>query len=359
MISSVLGFEVEKSGDVTKYYNEVRVSNSIETIRAEKVGTIPSGTTIGDLTIGEIEIQGSVKVNGSGEMIFYNKSNEKLVILDDKLNLKREFLSIGSGPGELSFFASFFFGSKDSIYVPSISNQKVMKFSPDGYFQSDINLDESVPFKIDKIGNNFIGYSEMFINVGGEGYQKLNNLSLFNSEFNKVKSLYFNMKSIKSNGGTKLSGSTLFYSIDYKKEIIYISKPNSEKYIVDIIDFNGKNIGEIHRKFRKIRYTDSELEKINSTYDMEENGKKLKHTYKYKDSISDMFLSSGSDLWVKSAIDGSRGEIGIYDVFRDGKLLKKVYTDGLFPSNEKLNGGVDAQFSTIDDEGNINIYKIE
>ncbi|PID30655.1 MAG: hypothetical protein CR982_00995 [Candidatus Cloacimonadota bacterium] len=344
-----------EEGKIKKYQNKNLPKERIESLKAEKVCSFPSTIEIGNITLGEIE-PNSIQRNSKGDLILYNDISKQLEIIDKNSKHIKSFLGRGKGPGEIQYFNGFFLGINDTIFVPASGNRKIIKFTPKGDFVKDIPLQETVPMKIKKCGDSYIGYGFTFtIESGNISRESI--LSLYDSKFNLIKNISFNKVEIKAKDGYDRFKGIYRFDTDDENKLIYIAIPSTDRYTIDLLNSDGEKIEEINRNYIRIKYTKEEIEKINKETKVIINGEIIKNTARFKPAIKNIFVSKSGKLWVENSIDTKRKEIPSYDVFENGKLITKVKKE-LVPENETiLNRG--GEIVTRDEDGSINIYEVK
>ncbi|PID30654.1 MAG: hypothetical protein CR982_00990 [Candidatus Cloacimonadota bacterium] len=345
-----------EEGKIKKHQNKNLPKERIESLKAEKICSFPSTIEIGNITLGEIEPH-TIQRNSKGDLILYNDISKKLEIIDKNGKHIKSFLGRGKGPGEIQYFNGFFLGVNDTIFVPASGNRKIIKFTPKGDFVKDINFENGkLPTTVKICKDKYIG-SSLIITIDEEGMSKKNIVYLYDLKLNPIKKIFSRKIKLEDKGGYNMFSGGFKFATDNKKQLIYLAKPSTDKYIIDVLNSDGEKVEEINRNYRKIRYTKKEIEKANEDKTVFINGKEIRHTAKFKDAIKFLFVSKSGKLWVESSIDTKRKEIPSYDIFENGELIGKAKSE-LTPENETILNRGD-EIITRDEDGSINIYEVK
>lgn len=341
--------------DYEKIVNDSKVKSNQKSLNLTKITSISGDSEVGDLLLEEVDISNNIFINNQNHFFIFDKKRFKMFLLNSEGGLINSFLSKGSGPGEIEYFLSGFVTEDDTLYVPNLMSQNVLKFSPTGEYITAIHTNGKMPTRLKGAKDRILGAASEARFEDGKSV-KTSMISLYDSKLNRVKEIYSSSTSMKSNN---LLGGGFEYDIDPNAKLLYITKPTEDRYLIEVMDYDGKKIKEIHRKYRKIRYTQAELDKINERFKgYVVNHQEVKHEARFKESIQSLFVDRDGLLWVKSAYDKSRDDGATYDIYEDGHLIAQIKSRSITPEGEKYLTIRESNLYTRGEDGGIKVYSI-
>ncbi|MCK4981145.1 MAG: hypothetical protein KAS62_12165, partial [Candidatus Delongbacteria bacterium] len=205
---------------------------------------------------------------------------------------------------------------------------KINKYDMSNNFVSAISVSptDGNPMMLKRAGENFVGYristeqkdSKIFIILS---------LAVMNGKFNTIITIAQNKVEFDPSKPFNPLDLITFFAVGEKK--IFVAEKSADIFKIKVYDFEGNNTYNITKKFRKIKFSDRELEIANKA--IAEAAKKalgqpdMKFDNKFKDAITGMWFDKFDRLWVGTAIedDGSEGfnKRMSLDVFKDGVFL--------------------------------------
>ncbi|PID28063.1 MAG: hypothetical protein CR982_04735 [Candidatus Cloacimonadota bacterium] len=238
-----------------------------------------------------------------------------------KFNYNGKFITSfggkGQGPGEFTLFSNFIILNDTIVAIDNLN--KIIKFSSSGEFICEKKFD-----KRKKIGEiEVINYSTILSDISEteiKGKDFLNdrylvrNIALLNNDFIQNKGILNKSKAsfktiVETDGGFFIN-----HQFCSNEENIYIAYRSKDQYKIDVFDLNYKKTKEINKFYRKIKYTDSELNYLKR----DNNDPYFNIKYNYKVSIIDIITDKKSNyLWVENIMNLDKNLVK-FDIFKDG-----------------------------------------
>ena len=250
---------------------------------------------------------------------------------DTSGKLAGSFGKQGNGPGEFSMMNTGFTVGKDLIYVPDPMTQSVNIFDREGVFIEKINTMAKgvgmITMPSAMSSNDILSYVTQVEQKEGKIILK-NSLKILNDKFDEKNKIWAKDVSFDPTDVSKMmSMGNDFPSMTFNEKEIFIGKSGLDKFEITTYDLLGKEKYKIHSPYRKIKYSEKELElaneKIKSIGD--ETAKQFMKDFKfeetYKKVISAMYFDGEGRLWVAKAYeleDEDDIELMKLDIFKDG-----------------------------------------
>ena len=230
----------------------------------------------------------------------------------------------GIGPGEMRYpNALSILG--DTVYVSDPSSKRMVKFSTDGEFRSNLLLkDNRTPQLLKSVDKDkFIGFIFKFKETS-KGLETNFDLALMDSFFSTI-SYIRKFKVIIDPKKLNILDFLTPYAVG--REEIFVAENSSELYKINVFDFKGKLKYSFSRYYRKIRMSKVELENFNKAMRKANGGEQPDSKVKYKKSINNIFYDEKNDYVIVNFSIERKGENEkdfIVDIFKDGILLNSV-----------------------------------
>jgi hypothetical protein len=263
--------------------------------------------------------------------------------------LVKRFGRQGEGPEEFKVFPGvpvLINVRTDDLIVNSIG--KVSYFTKDGTFKKEIKIPGG--FNV-----GFIPIGEKFVGMGLVQENKINykTLNIYDARLKKINEIYRTLHQQQPDKmGIKVSEKSFDYDVYDNK--IFIS--GSEKFVIDVLDSDGKPLYSIKQDYELIKFTpemkDMVLDYLKTDYKTRAYFDVIKWRLRFPDTlpaILDIFVSNQKIYAVTNKTGENKKpgvkerEVYIFEV--KGKLLKKVFLpiveSGIEPfpfciQNEKL-----------------------
>jgi len=253
-------------------------------------------------------------------------SNEKCQILvcDSMGNFLLSFGREGDGPGEMRSISSFCVDSH--IIVNDIATKKMVFFDLEGKFIKNVILDKRVSVT-KQIGKNYLGYQQQMIE-NGDDLEFISELKIFDSTFKPVSDNLFKYSKKKMNDILHMfyTDMSTYYAIDSSAKKVYISSNQTDRYLINVYDYNGKLMNSIKKKFVQISYTKDEFGDQNGfvrTYSR--SAKFVEEKKKYKKAIYGLWFTDGYLLVAASKLRTDKNKNSLFlDVFKDEKFITTI-----------------------------------
>ncbi|MBN1970195.1 MAG: hypothetical protein JXR48_05575 [Candidatus Delongbacteria bacterium] len=305
-------------------------SKSEKNYTIQKIGDVEvvRNKNIPTFTKTELKLDNLVEINGpelsDSLAAFYEPrfvkldKNNDIYIADDKscsikrFNKNGSFLNKiggkGNGPGEFEYFSNIFF-FEDTICVTSPPNEN-RKFSKNGEFFLKTHFSKNILLlggMLEQLtGRNYIAsYLSFDLNDVKPSSTIKCVTSIFEEELvEKVKVIEDSLLVTEYREKPyKLSEIQPIITFDGKSRI-YLTKKSKEKYEIHVYNFEGKQANIIVKSYRKIPFSDAQIQKIK---EFNKGNKAFIKQLDYKHSIERMMVDKYDNMWVKSG--------DLYDVF--------------------------------------------
>lgn len=291
--------------------------------------------------------------NGNVYVIDINSSSIKK--FDNKGEFAAQLGTKGTGPGEF-FMPVSVTNANDTVYGFD-ATMKVNKYDSSNNFISAINLSqaEGLPVMMKRAGDYFVGYRVSNEQKDGKIFI-LFNLIVMDDHFKTIRTIAENKVEFDPSKPMNPLDMVTFFAAG-KKEIAVADK-TSDRFRIKVYDLQGNNIYDITKSFRKVKYSEREIEKTNKL--MAQALKNMpgqpeqKIDSQFKEAVTGMWYDKYGRLWVGTAVedDGFEdfGKRSALDVFKDGVYLNKYTFER--PNDMTAVDFVEDKLVFIDMEGN-------
>ncbi|PIE77670.1 MAG: hypothetical protein CSA15_11655 [Candidatus Delongbacteria bacterium] len=263
-------------------------------------------------------------VDNNGNLYVLDYFDMKIKKFDSKGSFLKEFGGKGSGPGQLLYpISPIYFENK--IFLSERATNKLVSFDTDGNFLKDIAFEENLPDILSVAGDKVIGVSLVFDEKTSGKVFFSSIVNIYNSKFEKKVELYkettpFIMEKI-------VNPFNSFPAFVGDSEKVFLAPKNVDKY--EILEYsleNGNLLKKITRSFRKVPYTQDEIEYLlsNTKKILGLEGEKVKMKNRFKNSIKNIFIDKYKNIWVVPEYEGKMDRLKA-DIFsQEGKLKGKI-----------------------------------
>ncbi len=212
------------------------------------------------------------------------------------------------------------------------SRNKVSFFKKDGTFMKEFNhIVTGQTFQ--PCGSGFIGRKSV-PDKDGQLYAYVN---IYDSSFNKKKSIFRTKSIVKIGKGWWLFARTYFKYVVLDKKILIAG---DTEFVIEVFDTNGNRQSQIKQNYQRVKFTDRHRRKVLDYYKMNPSTKveydwweKNIHFPDYFPAIRDIFKADNK-IYVRTYKEQeNRSEFFIFA--GDGKLIRHVFLP-IAESNAKL-----------------------
>lgn len=319
-----LNYEIKTVSGVKVYANE-KVP-SVDKIEMNIVELFTINGEVEDELQSFVIQQPTFDIDNEGNIYIVDIKSSSLKKFDKDGNFVTQIGRKGTGPGEF-FMPMSVVTANDTIYGFD-AMMKINKYDMSNNFVSAMSVSQTDgnPMMLKRAGENFVGYRISTEQKDGKIFI-IFRIAVMDREFKNIKTI--NENKIEFDPSKPLNPMDLVTFFTVGKDEIFVAGKSVDNFKIKVYDFEGNNIYNISKKFRKIKFSDRELELANKA--ITEAGKKvpgqpeMKLDNKFKDAISGMWYDKFDRLWVGTAKedDGSEGfnkKISL-DVFKDGVFL--------------------------------------
>ncbi len=336
MVSIFIGCGKTKnsSGDLIyeiKDVNGVKVFANKNEPSVEKVDLnfIESFTINGDVEEEQQKFQirqPVIDIDKNGNVYIIDIGSSSIKKFDNKGEFAAQLGTKGTGPGEY-FMPVSVTNANDTVYGFD-ATMKVNKYDSSNNFISAINLSQAdgLPVMMKKAGDYFAGYRVSNEQKDGKLFI-LFNLIVMDKQFKTVRTIAENKVEFDPSKPMNPMEMITFFAAG--KNEIAVADKTSDRFRIKVYDLEGNNIYDITKSFRRVKYSEREIEKMNKL--IAEALKNVpgqpeqKIDSQFKEAITGMWYDKYGRLWVGTAIedDGSEdfGKNATLDVFKDGIFL--------------------------------------
>lgn len=267
--------------------------------------------------------------NGNVYVIDINSSSIKK--FDNKGVFAAQLGTKGIGPGEY-FMPVSVTNANDTVYGFD-ATMKVNKYDSSNNFVSAINLSQAdgLPVMMRRAGDYFAGYRVSNEQKDGKLFI-LFNLVVMDRKFKTIRTVSENKVEFDPSKPMNPMDMITFFAAGKNK--IAVADKTPDRFRIKVYDLEGNNIYDITKSYRKVKYSEREIEKANKL--MAEALKNVpgqpeqKINDQFKEAITGMWYDKYDRLWVGTATedDGSEDFTKItLDVFKDGIFLNNYVLD--------------------------------
>ncbi|MDA3837609.1 MAG: hypothetical protein PF574_01350 [Candidatus Delongbacteria bacterium] len=291
---------------------------------------------------------------------------------DSSGKLLASFGKQGNGPGEFSMISAGIAAGVDKIYIPDPMTQTVNIFDNEGVFIEKINtmaIGVGMITMPSIMGNgDFISYVTQVEQKDSKIILK-NSLKILDDKFSKKSQIWSLDLSFDPTDISKMmSMGNDFPALAFSKGEVFVSKSGVDRFEITAYDLTGKEKYKIQLPYRKLKYSQKELDTINEKMKSfgDDNVQHYMEGFKfeetYKKVISAMYFDGKGRLWVAKAneIDENEDiELVKLDIFKDGiyqNTIELKDSDG-----NLINGMIQVKgnriYSLSQDDNKIKIYE--
>ncbi|MDD3045193.1 MAG: 6-bladed beta-propeller [Candidatus Delongbacteria bacterium] len=273
-------------------------------------------------------------------------SEENIYILDSyscsvkKYNSAGKFINSfgrqGQGPGEF-IFPFYLNNNNDTIEVTDIGRSETSKFNLEGeYIRSSFNTKGFfLRYAVRLTKGRMIGFKKSQFQEDHNWFAD-HELIIIDKDYKTVKNLR-DAKVRIDNSDYRIN--EFYNSFTVSKDKIYVAKDGTNKYEIDVYDFDGNNIYSIQKQYRELKFTKKELESfqeqenlMNKRYNIDPYVVKPKA----KRTINAMYVDKNENLWVIPSVERNDENIDDYyvDIFDNGVFVNRVKLDNFLKAKD-------------------------
>lgn len=286
-----------------------------------------------------------VRDKKSGSFKVFDKSGKFLSIISKK----------GVGPEEIQYFDSFLIEKDTMVIFDNKINLK--KFNKNGEFISANTLKQPNL----RLFENILPLNDSTMIGISSAYRKCENGLEIDVELVLADRQFNIFKTLESNLNEKTNLDRVFFDepvFTFNKENIFVSKRSKSEYMIKIYSVNGDYLSTINLNYARVKYSQSEREKIRKIdYLTPEESKVI---YDYKPVMYGMQTDKYGNIWVirSTGIFGSDID---FDIISEDKIIANllIKSDNSSENPEKY-FIIKEYFYIIDYENNlIEVYDYE
>ena len=337
-----LNYEIKTVSEIKVFANEN--TPSIDKIDINLVEKFVINGDSEDSTSSFQMQQPLVDIDGEGNFFIIDAGSASIKKFDETGNFVAQLGRKGMGPGEF-FMPSGLITANDTIYGFD-ATFKINKYDKSGIFSSATQLTQTdgLPTQIKRAGENFIGFRVSPEQVDNKIFLNFN-LVLMDKNFKNLKEITKTKFELDMSKPMNPMDFVTFFAVS--KNEIFVAEKSADHFKIIVYDFEGNNIYNITKKYRKTKYSERELTKANETIaeamkNMPEGAPKIQLDSKFKDAITGMWVDKKGRLWVGTA----REDNGKEDF--DTKTTLDVFKDGIFLNEYSFAKSSDDEMETFD-----------
>ena len=263
----------------------------------------------------------SVCSDSKNNIYILNNKDAKVKKFDKSGNYIGSFCNLGQGPGEATDPENMII-LNDTIMVIDDEAARIIKFSTDGDYINQSKLATAqIPMSLTPVGeNNFIGFilgdekrdNNYYVNIS---------LILLDLELNIIKTIQTHETKLDP---ANLNIHDMINPFAIGNNEIFVANTSTDKYEIDVYDFQGIKLYTITKNFIKVKYTNNEKKLLNES--LKKNYRCKAGNLTFRKAINTMFCDKNGRLWVNSSIkrDEANSKAFIVDIFDKGIFLKSV-----------------------------------
>lgn len=267
-----------------------------------------------------------IDIDKNGNVYVLDINSSSIKKFDNKGEFAAQLGTKGNGPGEF-FMPVSVTNANDTVYGFD-ATMKVNKYDSSNNFISAINLSqaEGLPVMMKRAGDYFVGYRVSNEQKAGKIFI-LFNLIVMDDHFKTIRTIAENK--VEFDPAKPMNPLEMITFFAAGKNEIAVADKTSDRFRVKVYDLQGNNIYDITKSYRRVKYSEREIEKVNKL--MAEATKNMpgqieqKIDDQFKEAVSGMWYDKYGRLWVGTAVedDGSEdfGKRSTLDVFQDGVFL--------------------------------------
>lgn len=267
-----------------------------------------------------------IDIDKSGNVYVIDINSSSIKKFNDKGEFEAQLGTKGTGPGEY-FMPVSAISANDTVYGFD-ATMKVNKYDSSNNFISAVNLPQAdgLPVMMKRAGNYFAGYRVSNEQKDGKLFI-LFNLIVMDSKFKTLRTIAENKVEFDPSKPMNPLEMITFFAAG--KNEIAVADKTPDRLRIKVYDLEGNNIYDITKSYRRVKYSEREIEKVNKL--MAEALKNMpgqieqKIDDQFKEAVSGMWYDKYGRLWVGTAVeDDGSDEFGkklILDVFQGGVFL--------------------------------------
>lgn len=270
--------------------------------------------------------QPTFDIDKEGNIYVVDIKSSSLKKFDKDGNFVAQLGRKGTGPGEF-FMPMSVITANDTIYGFD-ARMKINKYDMSNNFVSAISISptDGNPMMLKRAGDNFVGYRVSTEQKNSKIFIILS-LTVIDGKFNTIRTIAQNKIEFDPAKPFNPLDLITFFAVGENK--VFVAEKSADIFKIKVYDFEGNNIYNITKNFRKVKYSKKEIELANKAFaDAARNTPgtpEMKFESRFKEAITGMWYDKNDRLWVGTAIedDGSEGfsKKMILDVFKDGVFL--------------------------------------
>ncbi|MBN1968895.1 MAG: 6-bladed beta-propeller [Candidatus Delongbacteria bacterium] len=313
--------EAKNAATIEKIKND-GIRGEPEKIEFEELFTIGVDENEAD-TLKILKRPVDIDLDSKGRLFVLDVRDGNIKVYDVDGSWITTFGKQGNGPGEIARPQSMVIYN-DTILIGDRMGRKVAMFDTDGNYLGDFkDFEEGVPDNFISLGKGRMGG---FLNTRNRQEGKFGyNLAVMNSNFKVLQVLEKNSFSFEDFAKMTPQDFTVPFTAD--KNFIYVGENSETNYKINFFDFDGNKKGEITRSYRKLTLSDKDKEE----YKISVSNMRRRHNEdetvvpKFKKSINSIYSDRNDYLFVLASTEEDFDGVNTpFDVYKDGKLIKKI-----------------------------------
>lgn len=241
----------------------------------------------------------------------------------------KSFGKEGGGPGEMQkpYMLAVL---NDIVYVVDLT-RRIAKFDTNGEFIGQILIKAGLPNYFQAVGKDKFIYIRNSFEQNEQGIFLIVSLVLANSQFEEICTLSRYKAKYNPQYNIYLDRFTPY---TLGKNEIFVAENSTDKYKINVFDFNGKSRYSIEKNWSKIPFNEDELEELNASFKARRKRDGRVDLFRpfssgYKRAINFMYYDKEGRLLVSASLrrNESNKHDFLVDVFKDGVFLEKVKLD--------------------------------
>ncbi|NOR44686.1 MAG: hypothetical protein GQ534_03790 [Candidatus Delongbacteria bacterium] len=313
-----------------------------------------------------------ISVSDDGNIYVSDGGTFSIRKFDSSGKLLANFGKQGNGPGEFSMISAGIAAGVDRIYIPDPMTQTVNIFDNTGVFIEKVN---TMAIGVGMITMPSVMENGDFISYVTQVEQKdskiilKNSLKILGDKFSEKSQIWsLDVSFDPTDISAMMSMGNDFPALAFSKEEVFVSKSGVDRFEITAYDLSGKEKYKIQLPYRKLKYSQKELDLINEKMKSfgDDNVKQYMKEFKFEETfkrvISAMYVDGKDRLWVAKANEIAENddvELVKLDIFKDGIYQNTIE---LKDSDGNLIGGMiqvkgNKIYSLDQDDNNINVYE--
>lgn len=289
--------------------------------------------------------EGLVTINNLNTVLFDKDNNVYALDYDECKIYKfspdgkfiKKFGGKGQGPGEFQYPNSITLYKDKFIIVSAPMMNRYVKFTLDGEFIENMTQpDNDSITNLTEFDNYILGSSSSYFTFIEGDFVMKSFIKLYDDSLKTVKSLYENNKKVEFDKQTHPSEMHLRYAVS--KDRLYLPLMSEDEFLIDVYDKNGNIVEKIKKDYRRVAFTEEEIERYKKSYSyaFSVNGetKTIDFGATFKKAITNIFIDKYDRLWVKE----SGKERRVYSIYKNGKYIGDIDLNKLIDDKEEDEG---------------------